>query len=65
MEVTIGIKSDNQQPNVKLPIIPIKESLFGKDTKAFAHFLKEDPEKDWGGIFTIDVKKLEKSIKQT
>lgn len=25
LEVTVGIKSENEQPNVKLPVIPLKD----------------------------------------
>lgn len=51
IEVTLGIQGES--PNVVLPCTAIKETVFGHDKKAVAHFLKLEPGKPWGGNFTL------------
>jgi len=36
-------------------VTAINENVFGRDTKALGHFLKVDPEKEFGGEFIITV----------
>jgi hypothetical protein len=38
-----------EAPNVILPETAMKESIFGGDSRVFAHFVKIEPMKDWGG----------------
>lgn len=34
----------------------MKESIFGGDSRVFAHFVKIEPMKDWGGQFSLSVR---------
>lgn len=41
--------------NTRLPVSSMKDTLFGYDMKAIAHFVKDDPNRDWGCQFNIKV----------
>jgi hypothetical protein len=41
--------------NTHLPVSSIKDTLFGYDMKAIAHFVKIDPLRDWGCQFNLKV----------
>lgn len=56
LKVEIGLSIQGESVNVNLPVTTIKETIFGCDTKAIAHFMKLEPSKDWGGKFSIEVK---------
>lgn len=53
ISVKVGIEGDS--PNVHLPTTMLKDTVFGHDKKALAHFMKIEPGKPWGGDFTLEV----------
>lgn len=56
-QLTFEVKVENTSAdsNVKLPSTFMKETVFGYDKKALAHFVKIDPETDINGKFTFVV----------
>lgn len=55
-KVEVTVKLDGENPNVIVPQTAIKESVFGGDARVLAHFEKIEPQKDWGGKFSLSVR---------
>lgn len=55
LQYEVQVQNSSSEANVKLPTTMISETVFGYSKKAVAHFMKIDPEKPFGGKFTITV----------
>jgi len=53
LDISVTIEGEN--PNVSLPKSSLKETIFGHDKKAIAHFMKLEPDKEWGGNFKLQI----------
>lgn len=58
VEVSLDIKPEEGKTAnvVNLPISSLKETIYSGDARAMAHFLKAEPNKDWQGKWSINVK---------
>ena len=54
-QLQFEVQVSNTDNNVMLPNTMIQETVFGKDNKVIAHFMKIDPEKEFSGRWTLTV----------